>query len=54
MRKPTLDASLGPARRRELYAHGMAISDADAVDCANTAIARYLNDEPAGARSAER
>ena len=40
-----LDSSLGPARRHELYSHGVAISDAEAVECADAAIARYLAQE---------
>ena len=40
-----LDAALGTARREELYAHGMKMSDVDAVDYGNAAINRFLTDD---------
>jgi predicted ATPase len=43
----TLDASIGHGRRLELYDHGKAMDDADAVACARAAIARSLGvDQP--------
>ena len=40
-----LDAALGSARREELYARGMKMSDVDAVDYGNAAITRFLTDD---------
>jgi len=40
-----LDATLGAARREELYAQGMKMNDIDAVDYGNAAITRFLADE---------
>jgi tetratricopeptide (TPR) repeat protein len=41
----TLDATLGAARRHELYARGMAMTDTEAVAYANSAIARSLDQD---------
>ncbi|MEX0663632.1 MAG: tetratricopeptide repeat protein [Acidimicrobiia bacterium] len=42
-----LETTLGTARREELYAQGMKMSDIDAVDYGNAAITRFLSEDTA-------
>jgi hypothetical protein len=42
-----IDCALGATRRHELHAEGVAMTDSEAIEYANAAIARCLAQQPA-------